>query len=128
MANPETRLSKSFRKKLPPGHEVRVENSAGPGTPDFNFCYQGIEIWIEFKQVSDLPKRPDTPVFTNCLEPHQALWHIKRQGAKGRTYIVGGVLNEKLTFIIHGKHASEFNSMTLARLKELNLTLDEMLK
>ena len=32
-----------------PGHLVRIENTAGVGTPDVNACWQGKEAWIELK-------------------------------------------------------------------------------
>lgn len=31
------------------GHLVRVENTAGSGTPDVHACYEGSETWIELK-------------------------------------------------------------------------------
>ena len=121
MPKPETRFSKSFRKKLPSAHDVRVENSVGPGTPDLNYCINGVEGWIEFKQVPSLPKREDTPVFTGCLKPEQVLWHIKRTFHGGRSYIVAAVVEEGLQFVVPGALAKEFNSMTLKRLQEVNL-------
>jgi len=127
--NPETSASRKFRKKLPLGcHQVRVENPAGPGTPDLNCCLNGKEFWIEFKQVKTLPKRAATPVFTNCLEPHQALWAMLRTRAGGRVYVVGYVEESDEFFIIPGKLASEFNSMTLSQLKELTVTIEQILE
>lgn len=33
------------------GHWTRVENIAGVGIPDINWCYKGKDIWIESKMV-----------------------------------------------------------------------------
>ena len=125
--NPETSASRKFRKKLPPQtHQVRVENPANPGTPDLNCCLDGIEFWIEFKQVKTLPKRLETPVFTGCLEPHQALWAKLRTRAGGRSYVVGYVEEVNEFFIIPGKMATEFNSMTIDQLRKETISLEEM--
>lgn len=127
MANPESLASRKFRKKLPQGtHQVRVENPANPGTPDLNCCYQGVEFWIEFKQVKGVPKREITPVFTNCLEPHQALWAMLRSRAGGRCTVVGYVESLDEFFIIPGKMAMEFNSMTIQQLRKETISLEEM--
>lgn len=125
--NPETSASRKFRKKLPPKtHQVRVENPAGPGTPDLNVCLEGVEVWVEFKQVKTLPKMPTTPVFTGCLEPHQALWAKLRTRAGGVCYVVGYVEESDTFFIIPGRYAEEFNSMTLARLKALTIDVKDL--
>lgn len=125
-SNPETRFGKRFRKKLPNGHDIRVENPAHPGTPDLNACINGIEFWVEFKQVESFPKLSDTPVFRGCLKPHQALWHLKRSQAGGRSFIVAGVLKEDITYIIPGKHAMEFNVLPRSRLDELTIPLESI--
>jgi hypothetical protein len=36
-------------KKNISGHLIRVENTAGSGTPDVHACYKGRETWIELK-------------------------------------------------------------------------------
>ena len=124
--NPETKFSKDFRSKLPKGHILRVENPAGPGTPDLNLCIRGVESWVEFKRVKKLPKSPQTPVFTGCLEPHQVLWHFNRSRAGGRSYIAGHVELEGLTYLIPGEYSREFNDMTRERLDELTVPLEEL--
>ena len=125
--NPETRASKRYRKKLPQGcHNLRVENPACPGTPDLNYCHQGVEGWIEFKQVKSLPKRPETPVFTGALRPEQVLWHIKRVRSDGRTFICGYVEETDEFFLIPGKYAQEFNDMCLERLRVLNRPMEAL--
>lgn len=126
MSNPETRFSKRFRSRLPSGHEVRVENPARPGTPDFNFCTQGVELWVEFKQVKEMPKKPDTPVFRGCLRPEQVLWLFMRSRVGGRCYIAAYVEDLDITYIIPGRHAREFNGMTRDQLDSLTIPMEAM--
>lgn len=125
--NPETRASRKYRKKFPKDcNHMRVENPACPGTPDLNYCYNGIEGWIEFKQEKTLPARDSTPVFKGALRPEQVLWHIKRSMAKGRSYICGYVEETDEFFLVEGKYAQEFNEMPLSRLKALNLSMEAL--
>jgi hypothetical protein len=127
VAKRESAVWRSLRKKLPAGHIVRVENPALPGTPDVNaFITGGQEFWAELKQVPSAPKRPDTPVFTGCLRADQILWHVLRQRAKGRSYIVGYVGDLDELFIIHGSLAEQFNGFTLKELREKTLKLEDM--
>lgn len=125
---PETRFGKRLRKKLPPGHDIRVENPACPGTPDLNACINGVEFWIEFKQVKAMPKRDDTPVFSGCLRPEQVVWLYKRSRVGGRCYIAGYVEDLDITYIIPGKHAREFNGMCRAELDALTLQVEDLWK
>lgn len=125
-SNPETRFSKRFRKLLPPGHQIRVENPAHPGTPDFNCCIDGVEFWVEFKQVKTMPKRPDTPVFRDALRPEQVVWLYKRSLCGGRCFIAAYVEDSDTTYILEGKHSREFNDMTREQLESLNLKLEEL--
>ena len=127
-SNPETRFGKRLRKKLPPGHDIRVENPACPGTPDFNDCVNGVEFWIEFKQVKAMPKLLSTPVFSGCLRPEQVVWLYKRSRVGGRCYIAGSVEDLDITYIISGKHAREFNSLTRVELDALTIPLEDVWK
>ncbi len=126
VAKRESAVWRSLKKKLPPGHVQRVENPANPGTPDVNAFIQGVEFWAELKQVPSAPKLENTPVFTGCLKPQQALWHVLRQRAGGRSFIVGYVGDLDELFVIHGKRAEEFNSMTLVQLRTHSLEISDM--
>lgn len=126
VAKRESAVWRSLKKKLPPGHTQRVENPANPGTPDVNAFIQGVEFWAELKQVSRSPALESTPVFTGCLKPQQILWHVLRQRAGGRSFIVGYVGDLDELFIIHGKRAEEFNSMTLKQLRTHTLEISDM--
>ena len=125
-ANPETRFGKRFRKLLKAGHDIRVENPACPGTPDLNDCIDGVEFWVEFKQVKEMPKRPDTPVFRDALRPEQVVWHYKRAHVGGRSFIAGYVEDVDLVYIIPGKHAREFNLMCRSELDALTVPLETL--
>ena len=124
--NPETRFSRRLRKLFDKGHDIRVENPAGPGTPDINACINGVEFWAETKQVKALPKKPETPVFTGVMRPDQKLWLHKRSKAGGRCYIVAYVEAEDLTYVIPGNHAYEFEGMNKSQLDEINLPVRAM--
>jgi hypothetical protein len=63
-------LRKLFQKNLPKVHFQPIEiGGTGHGVPDCNFCYQGIEGWIEFKK--DTKGRMD-------IRPEQIGWMIER--------------------------------------------------
>lgn len=125
-SNPETRFGKRFRSKLKAGHDIRVENPACPGTPDFNDCIDGVEFWVEFKQVKAMPKLSGTPVFKGCLRPEQIVWLYKRSRAGGRCYIAGYVEDLNITYIIPGKHAREFNEMSRSELDLLTIPMEDI--
>ena len=60
-------------------HWQRIENGAGPGTPDVNGCHAGKEIWIELKNVKGNAVK---------LEPEQVNWLVKRSLNKGRCWVL----------------------------------------
>jgi hypothetical protein len=48
------------------------------GVPDLNYCYNGVEGWIEMKRASGL----------RChVEPEQIAWMERRARAGGRTFL-----------------------------------------
>jgi len=72
-------LRKLFHTKLPHFHFQAIETGGtGRGIPDSNYCYKGIEGWIEFKV---------TDGWLCDLRPEQVAWHLKRHRAGGRTWI-----------------------------------------
>lgn len=52
----------------------------GGGIPDSNFCGEGVEGWIEFKQTGGWK--------IGSLQVDQIGWHLARHRAGGRTFIV----------------------------------------
>jgi len=124
--NPETRFSRSFRKKFKPGHNMRVANPACPGTPDINDCINGVEFWVETKRIDKMPKRSDTQVFRGVMRPEQKLWLKMRSDAGGRCYIAAKVEDTGDIFIIPGSMAYEFEAMTLSELIEHTVPMEKM--
>lgn len=71
-------LRKLFRQQLP-GHWQSIETGAvGRGVADSNYCIDGIEGWVEFKQ---------TTGWTVDLRPEQIGWLQRRARAGGRVNI-----------------------------------------
>lgn len=74
----------------PLGRLVRVENPAGPGTPDV--CYllsrypkvAPVCGWLELKHVPEWPKRPTTTFRIDKLSLDQVNWHTHWALAGGR--------------------------------------------
>lgn len=75
-----------FQKRLPQVHWQSVETwSTGQGVPDVNFCYNGVEGWIEMKK---------THGWTVNMEKEQVAWIERRQRNGGRVYIAVRRMNE----------------------------------
>lgn len=64
------------------GHLLRIESMSSLGIPDVNWCYKGIEIWMELKIL-----RAKNKVH---FEKHQPQYHIKRNRHGGLVYVVAG--------------------------------------
>lgn len=72
-------LSKLFQKHLPMVDWQSVETwSTGRGVPDLNYCYNGIEGWIELKF---------TTAWAVKMEPGQVAWIERRKRAGGRVFL-----------------------------------------
>lgn len=69
-----------FRRKLRQGfHWQSVETGGtGRGVPDSNYCCDGVEGWVEFKQTSG---------WAVDLRPEQVAWLVVRARAGGRVFI-----------------------------------------
>lgn len=74
-----------------PGHVNRIENSTGVGIPDINFCFNGLETWLELKANINLLVVPDEviqiPFGTKKLRDSQIIWHGQRTKAGGRVLV-----------------------------------------
>jgi hypothetical protein len=93
----------------------RIENMVGVGTPDVNFCYEGVEGWIELKHTDIVPTRDGTRVFGDKgLRKEQVVWHYKRNKRGGRCWILARC--GEAIFLVHGSHCREFNEMTYPQL------------
>ena len=68
-----------FREHLPQFDWQSIESGlTGGGIPDSNFCRDGVEGWIEFKQ---------TPGHAVTLKPEQVGWIARRVRRGGRVWI-----------------------------------------
>jgi hypothetical protein len=96
----------------------RVENMVQAGTPDVNYCYNGVEGWIELKHADKPPARDSTPVFPDGkgLRDEQVIWIHKRARAGGRVWILARC-GESI-FLVNGAYAKVFNTMTYPQLIE----------
>jgi hypothetical protein len=77
---------------------VRVENPAWPGTPDVHWCMDGIEGWLELKEVPEWPKRPGTPLRIDHYTSQQRVWQRRRYNAGGRVHVLIKVSDDWLLF------------------------------
>ena len=72
-------LRPMFHAKLKQFHWVAIESGLmSRGIPDSNFCYDGIEGWIEFKK---------TTAWSVGLRPEQIGFLLRGTRAVGRTFI-----------------------------------------
>ena len=73
-------LRKLFRRHLRAGfHWQSVETGGtGLGVPDSNFCCDGVEGWVEFKQ---------TTGWQVTLRPEQVAWLVRRAMVGGRVFV-----------------------------------------
>ncbi len=97
----------------------RIENGVGFGTPDVNFCGNGVECWIEMKSPIE-PVRLSTPLFgsNHKVSQDQKNWMKRQIDAGGRCWFLIGT--DKRWMLIHGRHADHINSMTVNTLISLS--------
>lgn len=102
------------------GHLQRVETGmmTDAGVPDVNFCFSGVEGWVELKHAIP-PARAATVVFKSQrgLEPQQIEWLLYRHRCGGRVFILAQI--GKWLLLVEGKHAARFNHCTLQELQDL---------
>jgi len=93
----------------------RVENLLVTGMPDVNYCFNGIEGWIELKQPTE-PKRLSTRLFgsNHKLSQDQMNWFKAHMNANGRGHIL--IATDKRWFLIDGKHADSINEMDMTEI------------
>ena len=77
---------KTVKAQLAAVDPRRVDNSAGPGTPDVNFGGwldgQRVEGWVELKWVREGPANPETPLRVDHFTPQQRIW-LRRRWKRG---------------------------------------------
>ena len=77
---------KKFLKDI--GHFQPIETGAtASGVPDLNYCFEGIEVWIELKIIHGNKMK---------FRPTQVPWHIRRARFGGSNYILAADCKESL--------------------------------
>ena len=79
------------------GHLVRVENAVEDGTPDVNYCIDGVEGWIELKHAR-VPARVSTNVRYQRYTREQADWGVTRRAVGGLAFVLVQVGREVFLF------------------------------
>lgn len=106
----ETTDYKAFKTNVPqPGDRLdRIENVMVTGMPDVNYCFGGVEGWIEQKSPKE-PKRPDTPLFgsNHKMSMDQRNWFLRQRRAGGRAYIL--IVTDKRWMLLPGALADFIN-------------------
>ncbi len=81
--NPESKFSRWLVDSvLVHGDVLRIENMASSGTPDINYCFAGVEVWIETKMHENS---------RTLLRPYQWAWIRRRHMCKGRVFVISFV-------------------------------------
>ena len=93
---PEAKLWQDVKKALKDAHLVRIENKAGPGVPDVNGCYKGIEFWIELKVIKGNSLR---------LSKFQKAWIYERTKSGGKVFVLARPLKGSVLKVFEGSNA-----------------------
>ena len=93
----------------------RIENVVLAGMPDVNYCFEGVEGWIEMKAPTE-PKRASTPLFgsNHKLSQEQKNWFKRQDNAQGRGYIL--IATDKRWILMMGSKADYINEMPVNEL------------
>lgn len=112
---------KTFKNNVPTLHDRvdRVENGVVVGMFDVNYCFGGVEGWIELKSPTE-PKRPTTKLFgsNHDVSQDQANWCLRQIKAGGKAFVL--IATNKRWILIDGKHTDEVNRLTVSELIELS--------
>lgn len=83
----ESRAYKRLKAMHPGAHWQRFESWSGVGVFDANACQDGVEIWVENKEVRPV-KRP-TPdwIVKAKVRKSQIAWQKQRSESGGRTFV-----------------------------------------
>lgn len=86
------------------------DNFAG-GVPDAFISGQSGSIWIEYKYIKALPKRPGTLLKTS-LTKQQLLWLTRLTANGHKAWLVIGV--ENMCLILEGTELADYDNITVA--------------
>ena len=114
----ETRCLDRLKKLFPLAHWQTISGLAQGGVFDSNACYNGCEVWVEFKQ----HERPRTSrgLIRPKVQPGQIGWQALRQQAGGKTYVALMLASD--FYLLPGWAIKELmTGINLERLEELKL-------
>ncbi len=108
-----------LKKHMPCGRDRldRIENVVGVGTPDVNFCINGVDGWIEMKSPRHEPLRETSKLLTKHNHPlnqDQKNWFLRQCNAGGRAFIL--ICTNKRWMLVDGSLADVINDMTVDEL------------
>lgn len=95
----EKRVFAHLKKLYPRAHWQRIETWAGAGVFDINGCYNGVEIWVEAKEIHWLKK---SNVIKAKVRKAQKSWQAMRQRSGARTFL--GIMNGSKLMILPGSY------------------------
>lgn len=99
----ETRAYDRLKAMHPSAHWIRVEGLTTTGAHDCNACKDGIEIWVECKQVKKRVR--STTLIKPKVMRGQVPWEALRRQAGGMTYIAIMVGSD--LYVIPGKYLKD---------------------
>ncbi len=89
MAGRENTLKRSLIRKMGTRWHVQShEDRFSVGIPDLSYGFDGVNGWIELKQIKEWPKRPDTPAKPDKYTPEQVNWLMRRGRKAGHCYVL----------------------------------------
>lgn len=100
-------LRSTFRKAFPAADWQAIESGGtGGGIPDANFCWQGVEGWIEFKRATGWAVR---------FRPMQVPWLMRRARAGGHVLVAVRQVRRggDSLWIFHGAQAYDLSARGL---------------
>jgi hypothetical protein len=97
-------------------HLERVENAVAAGTPDVDWCINGVEGTMELKYSPRHPVRPATPVLgrDNGMRRSQVVWAVRRLRAGGRVFVAIGTPQATWVVDLRGWSPEAMASLELA--------------
>jgi hypothetical protein len=116
-------LAQKF-KRYGHGDWQRIEDSISMGIPDVNFCIDGVEGWIELKEIPAWPKRKDTIVtFRSPWTKEQRFWARKRGQHNGNIWLLVRVFDTKEYLLFWWKDAVDTVEITLNQQELIDLAV-----
>ena len=96
----------------------RIENILAPGTPDVNFCIDGVDGWLEIKSAKE-PAKLTSKLLKHKLSQAQMNWFKRESNAGGRSYIL--ICTDIKWILIDGRDADNINRMSGDELYDISI-------